>query len=39
MKKMKMVIPALALAASMSMTAFAAGEAGTGRRHGEQQCI
>ena len=36
MKKMKMVIPALALAASMSMTAFAAG---TGRRHGEQQFI
>lgn len=27
MKKMKMVIPALALAASMSMNAFAAGEA------------
>ena len=27
MKKMKMVIPALALAASMSMTAFAGGEA------------
>ena len=31
MKKMKMVIPALALAASMSMTAFAAGEAQQGQ--------
>lgn len=31
MKKMKMVIPALTLAASMSMTAFAAGEAQQGQ--------
>ena len=31
MKKMKMVIPALALTASMSMTAFAAGEAQQGQ--------
>lgn len=31
MKKMKMVIPALALAASMSMNAFAAGEAQQGQ--------